>query len=288
MPTDTVDAGRLHRALEPLHAMIYFSPEAEEEYAAIGLRAGRMGYFASRSAAMGPVAAGVTAATFYNFNPSLVAHFIPHAWTLADPATIIAARYRAVDRTLTRLLGAEAESLAVTEAVDLARAATRGLSPVARALYAGHADLEWPDAAAPHVQLWHALTLLREYRGDGHLCALVDAELSGLEALVTHCATGKGFTEPAAKKSRGWSDDEWSSAQETLRARGVLGAGGALTDDGEALRVRIEEHTDRLDAAPWRNLDTTQAQRLAELGKQLSRIAVGNGAFPPGVFASPR
>ncbi len=43
--------------------------------------------------------------------------------------------------------------------------------------------------------LWHAATLLREYRGDGHLAALLDAQLSGIEAIVTHCATGRGFTE---------------------------------------------------------------------------------------------
>ena len=32
-----------------------------------------------------------------------------------------------------------------------------------RPLYAGHADLAWPDA--PHLVMWHALSLLREHRG---------------------------------------------------------------------------------------------------------------------------
>jgi len=32
-----------------------------------------------------------------------------------------------------------------------------------RPLYAGHADLDWPDA--PHLVMWHALTLLREHCG---------------------------------------------------------------------------------------------------------------------------
>ncbi|MCW2647819.1 MAG: hypothetical protein JWP07_3928, partial [Pseudonocardiales bacterium] len=74
-------AGRAHRATDPLHSLIYFVPEAEQEYTAIGLRPGRMGYFASRSAPMGAVSAGVTAATFYNFNPEVVARVIPRAWT---------------------------------------------------------------------------------------------------------------------------------------------------------------------------------------------------------------
>ena len=47
--------------------------------------------------------------------------------------------------------------------------------------------------------LWHAITLLREYRGDGHVAALLDAGLSGLDALITHTATGPRFTVAAAK-----------------------------------------------------------------------------------------
>ncbi|MGH3530923.1 MAG: helix-turn-helix domain-containing protein, partial [Mycobacterium sp.] len=44
----------------------------------------RMHYFASRSAPMGAVSANVVAATFYNFNPQLVAGAIPAAWGLAS------------------------------------------------------------------------------------------------------------------------------------------------------------------------------------------------------------
>jgi hypothetical protein len=287
MPTDTASpaVARVHRSLELLHALIYFVPEADEEYVATGLRKGRMGYFASRSAAMGPVNAGVTTATFYNFNPDLVAHFLPHAWELATPAEILAARYRAVDRALGRLLGQEADSNAVREATELARAATRDLPYEGRPLYAGHADLDWPDGS-PHVELWHAVTLLREYRGDGHVAALLTNGLSGIDALVTHVATGRGFTEPAAKASRGWSDEQWAAAQESLQARGLLDTDGTLTDAGVALRERVEADTDRLSTAPWRNLDDGQIARLTELGKQLSRVVVGAGAFPPGVFAS--
>lgn len=41
--------------LEPYHAMIYFAPEARQAYADAGLKGFWMGYFASRSAAMGTV-----------------------------------------------------------------------------------------------------------------------------------------------------------------------------------------------------------------------------------------
>jgi hypothetical protein len=278
-------AARAHRATDSLHSLIYFVPEAEEEFVAVGLRPGRMGYFASRSAPMGPVAAAVTTATFYNFNPELVAKYIPRAWSLADPAEIIAARLRAADRALRRLLGDVIASAEFAEFVDLARQASLDLAPEGRPLYAAHAELPWPDDALPI--LWHAATLLREYRGDGHIAALLTAQLSGIEAIVTHTATGRGFNEPAAKLLRGWSDDEWAAAVEGLYARGYLDAGG-LTAQGVALRERIEADTDRLDASAWVRLGEQRTQRLCELGKRFTRVAVDNGAFPADVFAAPR
>lgn len=92
-----------HGVLNPLHSLIYFAPEAEEEFTAAGLDKGRVGYFAGRAAAMGAVGAGVVAATFYNFSPTLVAAHIPRAWDLATPATVLTSRLKAVDRVLRRL-----------------------------------------------------------------------------------------------------------------------------------------------------------------------------------------
>lgn len=276
-------AGKLHRATESLHSLIYFVPEAEQEYTALGLRPGRMGYFASRSAPMGAVAAGVTAATFYNFNPELVARFIPRAWTLATPEDVLAARLTVADLALRRLLGAELPSREVSEAADLAREATAELAPEGRALFAAHASLSWPEA--PHLVLWHAVSVLREYRGDGHLIALQTAGLSGIESIITHTATGRGFLEGPAKLLRGWSDEQWSAAVGALRERGLMDAEG-LTAAGVALREQVEAQTDRLDDAPARRLGPERTLRLTELGKGLSRVVVANGAFPAGVFAN--
>nr|WP_304049162.1 hypothetical protein [Jatrophihabitans endophyticus] len=285
----TLPAGavaRVHRSLDPLHSMLYFSPEQDEELTAIGLRPGRMCYFASRSAPMGPVTGGVTTATFYNFSPSLVAHNIPRAWTLATVEDILAARLRAVDRALTRLLGADTvASPELAEAASLARRACEGLDPTGRPLYAAHADLPWPDA--PHLVLWHAITLLREHRGDGHIAALVEAQLGGLDALITHTATGRGFTVAAAKATRGWSDDEWDAGVADLRGRGLLDDSG-LTADGEALRASVEDVTDRLATRPWSQLGADDTARLTELGRTLSKQIAAAGAWPDGVFGRPR
>lgn len=274
-------AGKCHRALDALHSMIYFAPEADEKLSDVGLRPGRMAYFASRSAAMGPVGPGVVTATFYNFSPELVARHIPRAWTLATPEAIIAVRLEAVDAALRRLLGDDVNAPAVAEAAELAREASSACTPDGRPLYAAHADLDWPDE--PHLVLWHAITLLREFRGDGHIAALVTHQLDGLSALITHTATGKGFVESAAKATRGWSDEQWSAAVEHLRDRGILDDAG-LTEDGLALRAAVEAATDAAAVAPWLHLGEEKSLRLREIGKTLSKQAISNGAFPQGVF----
>lgn len=273
--------------LEPLHSFIYFAPESEQALTEAGLRPGRMGYFASRSAPMGQVGAGVVAATFYNFNPDLVARHIPRAWTLASPSRVLEARLAAADAGLRRVLGEELiTSPRLAEAAELARSATEACTPEGRPLYAGHAGLEWP--AEPHLVLWHAATLLREYRGDGHIAALVGRGLSGLAAMITYTATGKGFLEPVAKATRGWSDEQWDAGVEDLRAQGLLDPAGALTPEGRVLRESIEEQTNASAVAPWRHLGAEKAARLHELGRELARHAVAHGAFPDGVFAAAR
>ena len=278
-------ARRAHTATNALHSLIYFVPETEEHLAGAGLRPGRMCYFAGRAAPMGAVSAGVVTATFYNFSPGLVARFIPRAWDLARPEAIISARFAAADAALTRLLGPDiiaSRDLATMAA--LTREAAAACHPEGRPLYAGHAGLDWPDA--PHLVMWHALSLLREHRGDGHIAALVAAELSGLEALVSHTATGQGFVTGFAQASRGWSPQEWKDAAEALATRSLLSAEGTLTGAGEALRAQVEDETDRLAAAPWQHLGDERAEEVIRIGEALTRTVLKAGAFPrEGVFA---
>ncbi len=281
---DRAQVARAYRGVEPLHSHLYFAPEHDEHLSAIGLRPGRMSYFAGRAAAMGAVGAGVVTATFYNFSPSLVAHMIPRAWTLATPEQVLAARQEAARASLTRLLGGSEAAAApeVGELAGLLRQACAAATPEGRPLYAAHADLPWPEE--PLLQLWHAATLLREYRGDGHIAALLHADLTGLEALITHTATGRGFTEDAARATRGWKDDEWSACCAALADRGLLDDAG-LTDHGTELRERIEAETDVMSADPWLVLGPEPTARVVELAKGLARRLVANGAFGAGILA---
>jgi hypothetical protein len=280
---DPALVARAHRAVEPLHSHLYFAPEHDEAFAAIGLKPGRMSYFAGRAAPMGAVGAGVVTATFYNFSPSLVGHMIPRAWTLASPEQVVEARFGAARASLTRLLGADVvEGPEVARLAGLLREACSALTPEGRPLYAGHADLPWPDE--PLLDLWHAASLLREHRGDGHIAALLHADLNGLEALITHTVTGRGFTEAAARATRGWSEEDWNAEAAALAERGLIGEGG-LTPAGQDLRARVEAETDVLSAEPWLALGEETTAQVVELARGLARILVANGAYPPGVLA---
>ncbi len=215
---DSAAAGRAARALELLHSFTYFAPEVHSELGELGLKGTAMKYVASRVAPMGTVGPGVATATFYNFAPRLIESALPAAWEIAAPSEVYAARIRGVDAAMTRWLGADViASPDMTEAAELAATVARSIPGVdGRALFAGHSDQSWP--AAPHLIFWHALTLLREYRGDGHVAALQGAGLTGLDALITHTASGIGFSAEFVKASRGWTADEWDEAETALRA----------------------------------------------------------------------
>ena len=262
-------ARRAHKVLEPLHTPIYFVPEGSERYTALGIKGGMRGYFASRSAPLGVVPVEVVVATFYNFAPAQVAKAIPSVWDVTTPEQVLAARLDAADAAFTRLLGDDLRSDAVAEAATLARTAAEAADVVGRPLFAGHAALPWPDA--PHLQLWHAATLLREHRGDGHIAALVLAGLSGAEAAVTYVATGHSMPEALQRSTRGYTEEEWAGVKDALRARGLLAADGSLTAAGTELRARIEAQTDAAAAAPYDELGADKTERMIELLTPIAR-----------------
>lgn len=274
-------ARQTFRTLEPVHGMIYFAPQARPRYEALGLDGGRMGYFASRSAPMGAVPAEVVIATFFNFNPELVRKVIPAAWERATPAAIIEARFAAAGDALRVALGDTVASDEMVEAAGLARQAAEAACarPEGRPLFAGHASLAWPDD--PHLVLWHAQTLLREFRGDAHVAALTLSGWSGIDALVTHAASGD-ITAEALRTSRAWSEDQWATAVDDLRGRGVVAPGPdatalELTDAGRAQRQWVEDTTDAMSAAAYEVLGTGGCKRLRELGREVSKAVMGAG-----------
>jgi hypothetical protein len=264
-------ARKTWRTLEPLHGMVYFVPEAAEAYAQLGIT-GRAGYFASRAAPMGAVTADVVVSTFFNFNPELVHAAIPAVWEVTTPVALVAARFAAVDAAFRRLLGDEVVSSGdMRRAAELARLAADAAAQrvEGRPLAAAHSDVPWPSA--PHLVLWHAQSILREYRGDGHIAQLVVRGLSGVEALVTHAAAGD-VPEHLLRSTRGWPQDAWDGAVDALQARGWLEQGDELrfTELGASQRRALEEGTDTLAAAPYAVLGEERCAELRALARPWS------------------
>jgi hypothetical protein len=275
-------ARKTWRTLEPYHAMVYFAPEAQEEYLALGLDASQnraIGYFPARAAAMGAVTWQTVQATFFNFSALACQFGMSGVWGITSPEQVVEARLRGADRALQRMCGELlAGTLADTkEAADLARAAAAACTPYGRPLYAAHAGLDWPEPE--HLQLWQATTLLREYRGDGHIAALVAAGLTGLEAAVLHVAMNDTWARKALQATRAYSDEEWDGAIASLAERGWLDAEGAFTDEGRIRREAIETQTDELAMAPWERIGEDGAARLRELVRPLSQAISQSGAF---------
>jgi hypothetical protein len=266
-------ARQMWRVFDTLHAVTYFAPESDEEFHACGLKGFWMGYFAGRSAPMGAVEPAVVTATFYNFAPKMAARALPDAWGFASPAEVLEARLAGVDRAFGRIFGSDRQGAEVARAADLARRAAEGLTVVGRPLAAANAALPWPDD--PMLILWQATTILREHRGDGHVVALVDAGLDGLQCHVSFVAAG-AVSRAVLQPARGWSDGEWEDAERSLTARGWLDESnpGTLTAVGAAARQQIEEATDRLAVEPWNRIgDDATVELRALLMPMASRIA---------------
>ena len=269
-------ARKTWRTAEPIHGFIYFLPEAAGAYGALGDIGPRTGYFASRAAAMGPVPADVVISTFYNFNPALVRESMVPAWSVASPQVWVETRLAAVDAGLHRGWDGAVDTPAVRELAGLLRPAAEHACtmPEGRPLFAGHASLPWPDE--PHLQVWFAQTLLREFRGDGHIAALVCEGLSGLEALLTHAGAGD-VPAKVLSSSRAWSQEEWDSGLEGLVGRGIMNPDGTLTAPGREQRDRIESRTDELAATPYSVLGEDKCERIRELARPLSKAIVDSG-----------
>jgi hypothetical protein len=257
--------------VEPLHAVVYFAPETAEAAKAVGLRGYWMGYFAGRLAPLGPIGPEPATAVLFGFAPAMVARALPDAWTFASPADVVASRLAAVSAVLRRVLGDGHEEL-----VTLLERAAAACRFDGRPLAAAWAAV--PAPADPLARLWRAATILREHRGDGHVLAAVHAGLGGLETTLTHIGDGV-VGQADIQPHRGWSAEDWATAAEGLRSRGLLDGEGRLTASGTALRRRIEEDTDRLAAAPVESLGG-DLERLLELAEPLSRAVIDAGVVP--------
>lgn len=127
--------------------------------------------------------------------------------------------------------------------------------------------------------LWHAQTLLREFRGDGHIAALLADDVSGIEALIMHGGTGD-IGADMLQTTRSWSDDAWTSAVDRLIDRGLLDPDGTLSELGSERRQRVEDRTDELALTPYESIGEDGCKMLRQLTRPFSQAIVAGGAIP--------
>jgi hypothetical protein len=288
MTHDLSTVRQMWQLLEPVHAVLYYAPEASEEAAALGYAIDERwpSYFPYRAAPLGVVDAQTVSDLFYSFNPEMVERFMTPAWRKATPEQVLSARRTAMDRVLRRILGDRIGSPELERAAQTARRVAEAADLADRPMAAANAALPWPDE--PHMVLWQAATILREHRGDGHIAALRAHDIGPIEALVTHAAVGAAPVDVFA--SRQWTPEEWNAARERLAARGLVRAGaqsgsasdGAVeaTEEGVRVRAAVEKQTDELAAGPWDSLTSDEVKELADLLMPIVLDIVGTGLLP--------
>lgn len=267
-------ARRFFDRFEPVHAVTYFAPEARTALDGLGFRGFWMGYFAARSAPFGVVATEVVTAVFYNFAPERVAKALPAVWDVASPSDVLRVRQDSAVAALRRYGVTDSEAGA---AAELAEKAARSAPLDGRPLFAANVALDWPDD--PVARLWHAVTLLREQRGDGHVAVLTAFGISGRESNVLHAAAGR-VPEEMIMRSRDYDEEQWHNYRERLARRGLLDGDGALTDAGRNLKQRIEDATDQLALSALEALDDDEVERLFQALTPITRKVVAAGDVP--------
>jgi hypothetical protein len=268
-------ARQLKDLFVPIHEVAYMADEPNEELQALGYEGYWPLYFASRSAPLGRVPAEVVDALFYNFAPGEVAACIPAVWDVATPEAVLAARQRGCVAALRGILGDLGDSPVVARAAELFTRAAFNAPIEGRMLFAGLRSLPVPEE--PLARLWHAATLLREHRGDGHLVALVAAGINGQESHVLQALYWDmkprefGRLDPL-------TDDQLEAVIDGLRQRGLVSEDGWFTPAGRKLRTEIEELTDELAVPAYGCLTPQEVDELVtDLGPLVEKI---NAARP--------
>jgi hypothetical protein len=127
--------------------------------------------------------------------------------------------------------------------------------------------------------LWHACTLLREHRGDGHVAVLTAAGIGGREANVVQVGAGV-VPRDVLSVARHYDDAEWDVLSAGLNARALLDRDGNLTNEGRALKEDVEDRTDRIALTAYEALDDQQLEEFLDALDPLARAVVAAGDIP--------
>ena len=252
-------ARRMFELVEPIGVIPYSADDVNETMFALGFSNYWDTYFAGRAAPLGLVPAEVVDALFYNFAPGEVARHIPKVWLTTTPEAAIAARQAGCVNALNRILAAHVGSTAFARAADLLTKAATSAPIEGRPMYAALRALPIPDDVIE--RFFHAASLLREHRGDGHIAALMVEGVGGLEA---HVLLALDMDMPAEKFGRihHLPAVHLRAVIDGMRERGLIGDDGWLSEEGHAVKDRVESLTDELAAKPYESLAPAELDEL--------------------------
>src|SRR3954468_24331740 len=177
-------ARRMFELVEPIGVIPYTADEPNETMFALGFSDYWDTYFAGRAAPLGLATAEVVDALFYNFAPGEVARHIPKVWRTTTPEAAIAARQEGCVTALRRILADHVDTPAFARAAELLLTAATSAPTEGRPMYAALRAMPVPDDVVGRV--FHAASMLREHRGDGHIAALMIEGVGGLQAHVLY------------------------------------------------------------------------------------------------------
>src|SRR3954471_3208958 len=245
-------ARRMFELVEPIGVIPYSADEPNETMFALGFTNYWDTYFAGRAAPLGVVPAEVVDALFYNFAPGEVARHIPKVWSTTTPEAAIAARRTGCANALRRILGDDVDTPAFARATELLLEAAVSAPVEGRPMYAALRALRVPDDDLV-VRCFHAASLLREHRGDGHIAALM---VEGVGRLEAHVLLALDMDMPAERFGRihHLPRAQIPAGIDGMRGRGLIGADGCLSELGRTVKQRVESLTDDLAAAPYESL----------------------------------
>jgi hypothetical protein len=245
--------------VEPIGMIPYSADEPNETMFALGFTNYWDTYFAGRAAPLGLVPAEVVDALFYNFAPGEVARHIPKVWRTTTPEAAIAARRAGCARALRRILGDHVDSPAFARATELLTTAATSAPVGGRPMYAALRALAEPEDVVD--RLFHAASLLREHRGDGHVAALMVEGVGGLEAHVL-LALDMGMAAERFGRIHHLPATQIAAVVDGMRDRGLIAGDGGLSDEGAAVKQRVEALTDVLATKPYESLTKDELDEL--------------------------
>ncbi|TIC86458.1 MarR family transcriptional regulator [Nocardioides sp. GY 10127] len=274
-------AARLHTLLEPVHLVTYFAEEPTQALTMLGLRGYWDGYFAGRAAPLGRVGPEVVDTVFYNFAPGEVARHVPHVWEVTSPRRALRARESGSVAALARILGPlpldTPLGVQLSTAAALASQAARHAPVDGRPLTAALQALPFPPAQEPLARLWHAATILREHRGEGHHAVLASQRIGGIQSHLL-LAAWKGDPPRSFGRVHHLPRRVLDPEVAALQARGLLDADERITYRGRALRDEIEKRTNLLAVPAYSALTPGERARLEECLTPLARLLVAAGS----------